>query len=79
MEHVSTISKSYSAKPVFLYVINGLSTEYGTEWQSKFVGTIASGFECPIFIPDISKYTLQLAYLRFCQSAAKKKGIYCIE
>ena len=73
MEHVSTISKSDSAKPVLLYVINGLSTEHGTEWQSTFVCTIASGFECPIFIPDISKYTLQLAYLRFLSISCEEE------
>jgi hypothetical protein len=35
------------------------------QWNMElFVGTIASGFESPIFIPDTGKYKLQLAYLR---------------
>ena len=58
MEHISTITKSNSAKPLLLYVINGLSMQHGAEWQSTVVGTIASGFECPIFIPDNGKHTL---------------------
>jgi hypothetical protein len=73
MEHISTLSKSDSAKPVFLSVINSLSTEHETEWQSTFVGTIVSGFESPIFIPDISKYTLHLAFLRFLSISCEEE------
>jgi len=77
MEHIFTISKFNSVMPVLLYVNNGLSVEHGTEWQITVVGTIASGFECPNFIPDFGKYTLQLAYLLFlsisCEEEKNKK------
>jgi hypothetical protein len=73
MEHISTISKSNLAKPLLLSVIDGLSLVHGTEWQNTVVGTMASGFECPIFVPAIGKYTLQLAYLRFLSISCEEE------
>ena len=74
MEHIFTISKFNSTKPVLLYVNNGLSVEHGAEWQITVAGKIASSFQCPFFIPDIGKYTLRRPYLWLLSISCEQEG-----
>jgi len=76
MEHISTISKSISAKPLFLYVINGLSMEHGTEWQSKVVDTIPSGFNAPFsFLTSVNTRCSSHIYVFLSISCEEERNV----